>query len=160
MADNSYFGLLKHTCNHVYHLIYQYKLCFFPRRVFTCFVRFWKWKASGHRHILGSARMKPVSLNWRKDMVSVMETKCFLWSINWIFKRLLGKNGACKAVPWLGQLFTGLSSRRPRSISVSPCEICGERSSTGTGFCLSASVYLCRYHTNSPTLHTHLHQKG
>jgi len=118
-------------------------------------------KASGHKHILRSARMKhTISLNWRNDMVSVTETKCFQWSINWIFKHLLGKIGACKAVLWLGQLFTGLSSRWPRSISVSPCEVCGERSGTGTGFCLSASVYLCRYHINSPTLHTHLHQKG
>jgi hypothetical protein len=44
---------------------------------------------------------------------------------------------------------------------LSPCEICGERSGTGTGSSLSRPtlVFLCQYHIIPPMFNTHLHRK-
>jgi len=53
MADNCYFGLLKHICNHTYHLIYQHKLCFLPTEGIFVF-----------RKIL---KMEPPPLPWRNS---------------------------------------------------------------------------------------------
>jgi hypothetical protein len=46
IADNSYFGLLNHTCNHTYNLIYQYKLRFLPTEGIYGFRKFLKMKPS------------------------------------------------------------------------------------------------------------------
>jgi hypothetical protein len=50
MVDNSYFGLLKHTCNHTYQLIYQYKLCFLPTEGIYGFRKILKMKPSPPPH--------------------------------------------------------------------------------------------------------------
>ena len=48
MADNSYFIVSKHTSNHTYHLIYQYKPCFLPTEGIYGFRKILKMKPSPH----------------------------------------------------------------------------------------------------------------
>jgi hypothetical protein len=59
-----------------------------------------------------------------------------------------------KAVPWFRRLVTGLSPRRLCFNSgVSPCEICGGQSGTGTDFSPSTSVSSCQFHSTGSPLH-------
>jgi hypothetical protein len=66
----------------------------------------------------------------------------------------------------VGRAMAQAVSRRPLNVEcrvrarVNPCEICGRKSGTGTGFSPSSSVFPLSVHHSTVVLHTHISSGG
>ena len=76
--------------------------------------------------------------------------ECLLRGKNWIFK-YNARSFFFSAGPTMAQAFSRrpVTTEAPVRSQVSPCEICGGQSGTGTGFSSSTSLFPCQYHSTS-----------